>query len=453
MNPSRRLSRRELLRGVGTAIALPFLDAMSPAFAAAPVSPTRMAFLYVPNGIVMDEWTPKGQGVGVAALPEEFPRITKALAPYRNDFMMLSGLTSNGGRALGDGPGDHGRAGAAYLTGVHPKKTYGKDIQTGVSMDQVAAQKLEGRTRYASIELGCEEGVQGGNCDNGYSCAYSNSISWRTSSSPMPPEIRPRAVFERLFGSTSAERDPKRRARQELYEKSVLDVVLDDARRLQGSLGGADRRKLDEYLYGIREIETRLQKTERENTRKAPGVAAPSPSVPTDFAEHARIMMDLLTLAFQTDSTRVATVLLGIEQSPRSYGAEIGISEAHHGLTHHSGDPEKIEKVTKINCYHIQQFTYLLDKLKGVKEGDGTLLYHSMIVYGSGLADGNRHEHHNLPLILAGRANGSVKPGRMVRYPDETPITNLYVAMLDRMGVPVESLGDSTGELGYLSDL
>ena len=253
----------------------------------------------------MNEWTPKGQAAGRPRCRRSC-RGSRALAPYRNDCMMLSGLTSNGGRALGDGPGDHGRAGAAYLTGVHPKKTYGKDIHTGISMDQVAAQKLEGATRFASIELGCEEGVQGGNCDNGYSCAYSNSISWRAPSSPMPPEIRPRAVFERLFGSADAERDPKRRARQELYQKSILDVVLEDARRLEGTLGGADRRKLDEYLHGIREIETRIQKMERENVRVVPATAAPSASVPTDFAQHARIMMDLLTLAFQTDSTRVA---------------------------------------------------------------------------------------------------------------------------------------------------
>jgi hypothetical protein len=453
MKPSKRLSRRAMLRGMGTAIALPFLDAMSPAFAAGPRPGTRMAFLYVPNGIVMDEWTPKGLTKDIAALPRELPRITSALAPYRDDCMLLGGLTSNGGRALGDGPGDHGRAGAAYLTGVHPKKTYGKDIETGISVDQIAAHHLQGKTRFASIELGCEEGVQGGNCDNGYSCAYSNSISWRTPSSPMPPEIRPRAVFERLFGEVDEERDPKRRARQALYQKSVLDAVLDDARRLQSSLGGADRRKLDEYLYGIREIETRIQRTETSNARVIPALAPPSPSVPANFAEHARIMMDLLALAFQTDATRVATVLLGIEQSPRSYGAEIGISEAHHGLTHHSGDLEKIEKVTKINCYHIQQFTYLLDKLKATKEGDGTLLDHCMVAYGSGLSDGNRHEHHNLPLILAGRGNGTLKPGRMVRYAEETPITNLYVAMLDRMGVPVEKLGDSTGKLDCLSDI
>jgi hypothetical protein len=453
MNRSKQLSRRAILRGMGTAITLPLLDAMSPAFAAPAPAPTRMAFLYVPNGIVMDQWTPKLQPAGIAPLPEELPRITKALAPYRRDCMLLTGLTSNGGRALGDGPGDHGRAGAAYLTGVHPKKTYGKDIQTGISADQIAAQKLAGKTRFGSLELGCEEGVQGGNCDNGYSCAYSNSISWRTPNSPMPPEIRPRAVFERLFGSLDEERDPARRARQALYDRSVLDVVLNDARRLQGSVGGADRRKLDEYFHAIREIEKRIQTAEKGASRPSPSLPAPSPSIPTDFAEHARIMMDLLAVAFQTDSTRIATVLLGIEQSPRSYGAEIGITEAHHGLTHHSGDLEKIEKVTRINCYHIEQFAYFLGKLKSIEEQDGSLLDHSMIVYGSGLSDGNRHEHHNLPLVLAGGGNGTLKPGRMVKFPAETPITNLYVAMLDRMGVEVESLGDSTGRLGYLTGL
>ena len=453
MIPGKRLSRRAMLRGMGSAIALPFLDAMRPAFAASVPAPLRMAILYVPNGIVMKDWTPQDQPAGSAPLPAELPRITSALAPFRNDILLLSSLTSNGGRALGDGPGDHGRAGAAYLTGVHPKKTFGKDIHTGISMDQIAAQKLEGRTRFASLELGCEEGVQGGNCDNGYSCAYSNSISWRTPSSPMPPEIRPRAVFERLFGAADTAHDPRRRELEALYQKSILDVVLEDARRLQRSLGGDDRRKIDEYLHGVREIEQRIQRTERQNASAPPGAAPSSASLPSDFGEHARVMMDLLTLAFQTDSTRVITALMGIEQSPRSYGAEIGITEAHHGLTHHSGDPEKIEKVAQINCYHMRQFVYLLEKLKSVKEGDGTLLDHSMVVYGSGLSDGNRHDHHNLPLILAGRANGSIKPGRMVRYPDETPITNLYVAMLDRMGVPVESVGDSTGKLGYLSDL
>jgi hypothetical protein len=442
------LARRTFLRGMGTAIALPLLDSMIPAFTRAAVAkaPCRMAMLYVPNGIMMDQWTP-ALAEGATALPAELPRVSAALAPFRNEIMMLGGLTQNGGRALGDGPGDHGRAGANYLTCVHPKKTNGRDLQTGISVDQVAAKRLEGKTRFASLELGCEEGVQGGSCDNGYSCAYSNSISWRTPSSPMPAEIRPRAVFERLFGA--ADEDP-RAAR---YEKSILDLVSSDAQRLHAKLGGADQRKLDEYLFSIRDLEKRIESAERSNAKVAkPAMDAPPSSIPTEFAEHARIMCDLLTLAFQTDSTRVATVLLALEQSPRAY-PEIGIPEAHHGLTHHQGDKEKIEKVTQINCFHAKQLAYLLEKLRATPDGDGTLLDHSMITYGSGLSDGNAHDHANLPTVLAGRACGALKPGRYVRYPKETPMGNLYVAMLDRMGVPVESLGDSNGELGYLSDL
>jgi hypothetical protein len=446
------LSRRTVLRGFGAAVALPFLDAMSPAFAAQAVKalskPVRMAFLYVPNGIVMEDWTPAG---GPDASPLlELPRISSALAPYRSDVMMLTGLTSNGGRALGDGPGDHGRAGAAYLTGVHPKKTSGKDIQAGTSMDQIAARQLEGKTKYASLELGCEEGIQGGNCDNGYSCAYSNSLAWRSPTTPMPPEVRPRAVFERLFGAVDDEKDPKRRQRLQSYQKSILDVVLSDAQSLKTALGGADRQKVDEYLFAIRDIEKRIQQAEQSNIArlKAP-IDAPSSSVPTDFTEHSRLMLDLLALAFQTDQTRIVTVLMGIEQSPRNY-PEIGITEGHHGLTHHQGDKAKIEKVRQINEYHIKQFTYLLDKLKATKEGDGTLLDHSMIVYGSALADGNAHQHNNLPTVLAGRAGGSLAPGRHIRYADETPIANLYLSMLDRAGVKRDFLGDSTGRLPNL---
>jgi len=443
----KQLSRRTVLRGLGTALALPLLDAMFPAFASAAVQNTlavnRMAFLYVPNGIVMEEWLP---AVAVGSSPlGELPRITRALAPYRSDILMLSGLTSNGGRALGDGPGDHGRAGAAYLTGIHPKKTYGKDLKTGISMDQIAARQLEGKTRFGSLELGCEEGIQGGNCDNGYSCAYSNSISWRTENTPNPPEIRPRAVFERLFGVANAEKDPAKRQRQAEYRQSILDLVLGDAQRLQSSLGGDDRHKLDEYLSSIRDVEKRIQNTEHANSAKTPA-DAPSASIPTDFAEHSHLILDLMTLAFQTDATRVITVLLGIEQSPRNY-PEIGISEAHHGLTHHQGDKAKIEKVTQINEYHIKQFAWLLEKMKAIPDGDGSLLDHSMIIYGAALADGNSHQHSNLPTVLAGRGRGTIQPGRHVRYPAETPITNLYLSMLDRMSVSVNSIGDSTGRL------
>ena len=447
------LSRRAILRGTGTAIALPLLDAMVPAFsagAAKSASPCRMAFIYVPNGIMMPEWFP-AEAASMRPdtsipLPATLPRISSILNPYRDDILLLSGLTHNGGRALGDGPGDHGRAGANYLTGVHPKKTNGRDLQTGISVDQVAARHLADKTRFASLELGCEEGVQGGSCDNGYSCAYSNSISWRTPSSPSPAEIRPRAVFERLFGT--GETDP----REASYQRSILDVVLGQTKRLDASLAGADRRKLDEYLDSIRELEKRIQAAERNSPPAPKGVAVPDSSIPTEFAEHARVMFDLMALAFQTDSTRVATVLLALEQSPRAY-PEIGIPEAHHGLTHHQGDKEKIEKVTQINCFHAKQLAYLLNKLKSTPDGDGTLLDHVMISYGSGLSDGNAHDHANLPTVLAGHGSGQLKPGRLVRYKAETPMSNMFVAMLDRMGVPADTLGDSSGKLGYLSDL
>ena len=331
-------------------LGLPLLEAM----AATKAAPCRMAFLYVPNGIMMDQWLPRGAS-GASPLPAEFPRVSAALAPYRDDVMFLGGLAQDGGRAHGDGPGDHGRAGANYLTCVHPKKTNGRDLQAGISVDQIAAARLQGKTKLASLELGCEEGVQGGSCDNGYSCAYSNSISWRTPSSPNPAEIRPRAVFERLFGAGDLEADPRKRARQAQYQRSILDVVLGDANRLGSTLGGADKRKLDEYLFSLRDVEKRIQAAERNQMpQKAPGMPVPDRSIPADFGEHARIMMDLMTLAFQTDSTRVATLLLALEQSPRAY-PEIGIPEAHHGLTHHQGDQEKIAKVIEINCFHMKR--------------------------------------------------------------------------------------------------
>jgi hypothetical protein len=442
---------------MGATVALPFLDAMVPALAraAATKPPCRMVFVYVPNGIVMDHWTPPlpASPEPVSALPETLPRVLEPLARHRSNLTMLSGLTQNGGRALGDGPGDHGRAGASYLTSVHPKKTFGKDIQTGVSVDQIAAQKVGAQTRFASLELGCEEGIQGGNCDNGYSCAYSNSLSWRTPSTPNPPEVRPRAVFERLFGSAEIERDPAKRRRSQQQDRSVLDFVLEEANRLKGALGGSDRRKLDEYLFAIRDIETRITRSEQDEARiDTPSLQLP-PSIPADFSEHARLMFDLAALAFQTDSTRVVTIMLALEQSNRPY-REIGVTEAHHGLTHHRGDPEKIEKIIRINQYHAAQFAYFLDKLASAPEAGGTLLDHAMITYGSGLADGNRHEHHNLPTLLAGRACGSLLPGgRLLRYAPETPMANLHVAMLDKIGVNMESLGDSTGRLGYLSNL
>ncbi len=451
MTIGRSLERRAFLRGLGTAISLPFLDAMVPAFARAAVSkpPCRMAFVYVPNGIIMDQWTPAVEG-DIVSLPATLPRVSAPLAAYRDDISMVAGLTCNGGRALGDGAGDHGRAGAAYLTATHPKKTAGKDIHTGVSVDQIAAQHIGGLTQLASLELGCEDGVIGGNCDNGYSCAYTNSLSWRTPSNPMPPEVRPRAIFNRLFGGDDYEPDPVKRARQQKYQASILDIVLSDAQRLQNSVGAEDRRKLDEYFYAVRDIESRIQKAEKENSKRfMPDMPAPSTSIPDGMAEHSRLMFDLMALAFQTDMTRVSTLVLATEQSIRPY-REIGVPEGHHGLTHHQGDKDKIEKVTQINLFHVQQFTYLLQKLKATRDGDGSLLDHSMIVYGSGLSDGNRHLHENLPTILAGRGCGTLHPGRHIKYPAETPMANLFVSMLDRMGVEVDGMGDSTGRLSDL---
>lgn len=452
----KQLARRKFLRGIGTAIALPMLDAMVPAFAAPAQtkSPTRLALLYFPNGVQVESWWPQAPEAYGTGLPDLLPPVLEPLAAHRQDVLLLGGLTNDGGRAHGDGPGDHGRAGAAYLTGVHPKKTFGKDIQAGVSMDQLIARTIGAQTRYASLELGCEEGIQGGNCDNGYSCAYSNSISWRTPSAPNPPEIRPRAVFERLFGSGEVDQDPGSRARKRRYKQSVLDSVLEDARRLQADLGSADRRKLDEYMYGVREIETRMEQTERvngENKRQVqPTLEKPSASVPENYAEHARLMFDLITAAFQTDSTRVVTFLMAIEQSNRAY-REIGIADSHHGLTHHGGDKEKIAKCIQINRFHIEQFVYFIRKLKATPDGDGTLFDHIMVSYGSGL--GKDHDHDNLPTLVTGRGDGMFHLGRYIRYPAETPLADLHLAMMDKMGVVTESFADSRGKLQHLHSL
>ena len=447
----RRLPRRTFLRGLGTTIGLPFLDAMRPALAFAPSKPAcRLAFIYFPNGVQPDSWFPQTEG-NVGPLPERLSRVLEPLIPYRNDILVLGGLTNDGGRAKGDGPGDHGRAGAAYLTGMHPKKTFGKEIQAGVSVDQVVANAIGAQTRFPSMQLSCEDGIQGGNCDNGYSCAYSNSISWRTPSTPNPPEIRPRAVFERLFGGPDLDLDPVRRARMERYKRSILDSVMDDTRRLQGSLGASDRRKIDEYLYAIREIEGRIQKTELANTpRVKPTLEMPSTSVPEHYTEHSRLMFDLMTAAFQTDSTRVITFQMAIEQSNRAY-REIGIADSHHGLTHHGGDKEKIEKCIRINHYEIEQFAYFIGKLKATKDGDGTLFDHIMVSYGSGL--GRDHDHDNLPTILTGRGNGLFRLGRHIKFPSETPLANLHLTMVQQMGVSAESFADSNGKLRDLGEV
>ncbi len=446
----KNLPRRTFLKGVGTAIALPMLDAMTPALAtnvrANKKAPARLAFVYVPNGIVMKDWKPKVEGKDY-----ECARILKPLEAFRADLFVLSGLDDHNGNALGDGPGDHARAGASFLTGVHCKKTAGADIQAGVSADQVAAKALGSVTRFPSLELGCEDSRTVGNCDSGYSCAYTNSISWRTPTTPMPPEVNPRMAFERLFGTADLSLAPEVRARRAQYRKSILDIVREDTQKLVGTLGSSDRRKIDEYLYAIREIEKRIVSAERDNRELMPAMEKPA-GIPIDFREYVKLMFDLQVIAFQTDLTRLSTLVVGREGSMRVY-PEIGIPDPHHPLTHHRNNADWIEKVTRINCLHAELFAYLLGKLKSTQDGDGTLLDHSMIVYGSGLSDGNRHTHEDLPVLLAGRGNGSLKPGRHIVYKRGTPMTNLYMTLLDRMGVQPEKIGDSTGRVEHLSEL
>ena len=399
-----------------------------------------MVFVYAPTGMDMRYWTPESTGSNF-----EFGRILKPVEDFRQDLLVLSGLGQNNGRALGDGPGDHARAAGSYLTGVHPKKTAGADIRCGISVDQIAAAKIGKQTKFSSIELGCEDGRQVGNCDSGYSCAYSNNIAWRSETAPLPPEVNPRTVFERLFG------DADLTAGQRFYRKSILDYVREDAGRLRGSLGNSDRRKLSEYLDAVREIETRIENSEKQAKDAPPQLDKPA-GVPLMYAEHARLMFDLMVVAMQTDSTRVLTFMMGREGSTRTY-PEIGVPEAHHPLTHHRNDPVMMEKAAKINCHHLEQFAYFVRKLKSTADGAGSLLDHSMVVYGSGLADPNRHQHDDLPVLLAGRAKGRISTGRHVRYAKDTPLANLHMAMLDTMGVHTEHFADASGKLEHLTEL
>jgi hypothetical protein len=429
------------LRGVGTAIALPFLDAMAPAFAAGKIPgkpPVRMAFVYVPNGIDMRNWNPSYEGP-----LQELPRILKPLQPYKNDITLLGNLTHNAGRALLDGAGDHGRCCGSYLTGVQPRKTT-VDIKAGVSFDQIVANQIGGQTRFPSLELGMEDSRQAGDCDSGYSCAYTNNLAWRSETQPLPPTLDPRALFERLFGNGIV-LSPTDRERQNRYRRSILDFVTDDTHKLESNLGPTDCRKLDEYLSSIRDIERQISRAEKDNAQIDPHMDKPY-GVPADFAEHFKLMTDMMTVAFQADMTRIITFLVTHEGTSRAY-REIGISDGHHPLTHHRNLPDLMEKVAQINCYHLQQFAGWIEKMKATQEGDSNLLDNSMIVYGAGLSDGNKHLHEDLPTLIAGRGGNYIKPGRRVVYRKETPMCNLFLTMMDRMGVHVDDFGDSSGRL------
>lgn len=443
----KHLSRRTLLRGAGAALALPFLDSMAPALAATSktaASPAvRLGFVYVPNGIIESHWLPS---------PNFDMNVSmKALEPYKSQIVVLSNLAQIQGRSFGDGGGDHARAGASWLTGVHPKKTEGADIRSGISADQIAARALGRKTQFSSLEIGVEAPSLAGGCDSGYSCAYTNTVSWSSPTTPNPMEVNPRVLFERLFGDGDST-DAAARLESLKERGSLLDFVKGSVDRLQTRLGNGDRRKLSEYLEAVRDIERRIQKAEEQNaTMKMPVLERPT-SAPEQFVDHARLMMDLMVIAYQADLTRVVTFMMAREGSNRSY-REIEVSDGHHNCTHHQNDPEKIASTIKINTHHINQFAYFINKMKSTPDGDGTLLDHSLIMYGSSLSDGNRHTHTNLPTMLIGGASGKVKGGRHIQCADETPMNNLLLSMLDKADVPTEKLGDSTGKLQHLSEV
>lgn len=440
------LSRRRMLRGTGVAFSLPWLEAMGPQLGWAAdtrqdeAAPNRMALLYVPNGKNMVDWTPDETGAEFELKP-----IMKPLAGLKDKLLVISGLAADGARAHGDGGGDHARALASFLTGAHPKKTDGTDIRNGISVDQIAASQLGDRTRLPSLEIGIERGAMAGNCDSGYSCVYSSTMSWRSPTQPLPKEVNPKLVFERLFSSTPDVARKKRDAQR----KSVLDFVLEDSKELADRLGANDRRKLDEYLTAVRDIEVRIERAEKLPAVKTPDYPVPE-GIPGSYEEHIRLMCDLIVLAFQSDVTRVCTFVLANEGSNRPYPF-INVPEGHHDLSHHGNKQDKKDKIRQINIFHTSQLAYLIEKLNSVQEGNGTLLDHSMIAYGSGNSDGNAHNHDDLPVLVAGGGCGTIQTGRHMRLQRETPISNLWLSMLNRMDIRVAKLGDSTGELPGLS--
>jgi hypothetical protein len=450
MNFNHTLPRRTFLRGLGAAVALPVLDAMTPALSAAGPSkpPIRLGYVYTPNGIVgaCDKsprpfmWTPKTAGANFAFSPT-----MKVLEPFRDQLNVFTGLAQVTGRALGDGPGDHARATATFLTGIHPYKTGGADFKLGISADQIAAKELGKYTQLSSLELGLEPQPLAGNCDSGYTCAYM-SMSWRGPTSPLPAEINPRAVFERLFGDGDST-DPEARMARLENQKSMLDYITGSLSRLKSHLGAGDRRKIEEYLDSVRDIERRIQLAEEQNaTLQLPHMERPS-AVPDDYTQYARLMIDLMVAAWQTDMTRVASFMLGRDGSNRAY-REIGISDGHHSISHHQGDAERLDKLVKIDQLHVSMFAYLLEKLKQTADGDGTLLDHSLVLFGSSLSESNIHTHDDLPIVLAGAANGQVRGNRHLVHPKETPLNNLLLNMFDLAGLShIDGFGDSTGRL------
>ncbi len=442
------LPRRTVLRGLGATLGLPLLDGMIPAAtalaktAAKPVR--RLGIIYYPNGMSMGYWTPKTAGADF-----ELSQILLPLAPFRDQLLVLSGLTNKPANAIpGEGAGDHSRGPGSFLTGVHIKQTQ-SDIRSGISMDQIAAKALRRETELASLEMALESVEFVGSCDYNYSCAYSATISWSSPTTPLPMERDPRAVFERLLGD-AATLEPQARLADIRQRRSVLDAMTEDAARLQSRISPSDRAKVNQYLEAVRDIEQRLQKTE-EQSKELPIVERPS-GVPVSFADHFKLMCDLLTLAYEADLTRIFTFMIGKEQSGAAY-PECGVTDGHHAVSHHMYVPEKLSKLARINTYHTVMLAYLLQRLRSTQDGDGSLLDHSMICYGAGISDSDAHSHNDLPILLLGGGAGQLKGGRHVTFTKDTPLMNLHLTLLDKMGVPVEQIGDSTGRFKELSDV
>lgn len=448
----RPMSRRTILKGLGVAMALPMLDAMAPgsfgttqALAApgASATPTRMAMVFAPNGVNYDHWLPKGQGKRY-----DFSPTLKPLEGVREHINIMTGLTLDKARANGDGPGDHARSSATFLTGAQARKTSGNDIRLGVSVDQFAAQQVGDKTRLPSLEIGMERGRSSGRCDSGYSCSYVSNVSWADEDSPVPKITNPIDVFERMFGkvdnveAVAAKQDRLRR------RASILDYVMHDTQRLERKLGKSDRNKIDEFQTSIREIERRVQLAKGGDDIEVPDTAPPT-EAPTKLSERIDLMYDMMLLAFRMDVTRISTFMLGNGGSNARF-EELNILDGHHTLSHHRNNADMVAKIRQIDRYYVEGFAKFVKKMADTPDGRGTLLDHSMVLFGSGICDGNRHNHENLPIVMAGTANGSIDTGRLIAYKKETPLCNLYVSMLDRMGADVAEFGDATGRLQML---
>jgi len=448
MITKKSLPRRTFLRGVGASLALPLLDSMVPAFAAVRNSAARpvprLFTGYVPNGVLLDKWTPAGDVL------VNLPPTLEPLTPFKDKLLVVSGLDDAPAFPLpGEGSGAHVRAAASFLTGVHPKKTEGADIRCGTSIDQMAAGVLGTDTILTSLELALDANELIGGCQAGWSCAYANTLSWRNPTTPLPMENQPRAVFERLFGDAD-NTTPEARLAMIREDRSILDSLVEEVADFERSLGPNDKAKVTQYLDAIRDIERRIQLIEAQSDKELPELMRPTGGIPDTFAEHAQLMFDLQVVAFQADMTRVVTFMMSRELSPRTY-PDLGIPDPHHGLSHHQNRPEQMVKLAKINRHHIEQIAYFMEKLDATPDGDGTLLDHVVLQYGSGISNGNQHTHTDLPIFVAGGRSSGFEGGRHVRVPEGTPLTNLQLALLGKLGVPMEALGDSTGRFKHLS--